>query len=68
MIHVNQYFGEGEFFNMEEKLELIALKEFEDNGELYRVVDFLNKSLKDKNIIFGLRRNGDKATITIYET
>lgn len=51
----------------EKSLKLIAVKEFDDNGELYNVVDFLNKSLKDRNLIFGIRKNGDKGTITIYE-
>lgn len=50
-----------------ESLKLIAIREFEDNGELYNVVDFLNKSLKDRNLIFGIRKNNEKATITIYE-
>lgn len=51
------------------KLELIAFKSFNTNEELFYVIDFLNKSLKDKNIMFGLskdRENG-KMTINIYE-
>lgn len=51
-----------------ESLKLIAVKEFDDNGELYHVVDFLNKSLKDRNLVFGIRKKGEKGTITIYET
>lgn len=51
-----------------ESLKLIAVKEFDDNGELYHVVDFLNKSLTERNLIFGIRKNGEKGTITIYET
>lgn len=51
----------------EESLKIKALKEFEENDEFYQVVDFLNKSLKDKNLIFGIKRNGDKQVITIYE-
>lgn len=52
------------------KLELIAVKSFKEYEEMYKVVDFLNKTLKDKNVIFGLTRNGDKGTmsISIYET
>ncbi len=52
----------------EDSLKLIAVKEFEEGEELYKIVDFLNKSLKDKNLIFGIRKNRDKRTITIYET
>ncbi|MFZ5648471.1 MAG: YpmA family protein [Bacillota bacterium] len=51
------------------KLELIATKSFPPYGDMYRVVDFLNKSLKDKKIMFGLTkdRQSGMMTITIYE-
>ncbi len=49
-------------------LELIACKTFTKYSEMYKVVDFLNKSLKDKNIIFGLTKKGDKMTINIYQS
>ncbi|WP_031513978.1 YpmA family protein [Desulfofalx alkaliphila] len=52
----------------EGKLELIAHKSFAQYSEMYKLVDFLNKSLKDKNVIFGLTKKNDKMTITIYET
>jgi hypothetical protein len=51
----------------EEGMKLKAIKEFEEGEELYRIVDFLNKSLKDKNLIFGIRKNENKRIITIYE-
>jgi len=51
------------------KLELIAFKSFNTNEELFYVIDFLNKSLKDKNIMFGLSKDKEngKMTINIYE-
>jgi len=51
------------------KLELIAFKSFPSYGEMYQVVDFLNKSLKDKKLMFGLTkdRESQTMTITIYE-
>ncbi len=52
----------------ESKLELKAAVEIESNIELYKVVDFLNKNLKTKNLIFGLSKKGDKMVISIYET
>jgi len=52
----------------EEGLKIKALKEFSDEDDLYQVVDFLNKSLRDKNLIFGIRKQGNKQVITIYET
>jgi len=51
-----------------DKLELKATVEVEDNLELYKVVDFLNKNLKEKNLIFGLSKKENKMTISIYET
>lgn len=51
----------------EDTLTLKALKEFDGSEDLYQVVDFLNKSLKDKNLIFGIKKNGSKMTISIYE-
>jgi hypothetical protein len=52
------------------KLELIATKAVSSNQELYIVVDFLNKSLKSHNLIFGLTKDKDKDTMTIsiYDT
>lgn len=52
----------------DDKLELKAKVELESNLELYKVVDFLNKNLKGKNLIFGLSKKGDKMTLSIYET
>ncbi|MGR6835860.1 YpmA family protein [Syntrophomonas erecta] len=51
------------------KLELIAYKNFKDNGELVYIIDFLNKNLKNKNIMFGLTKDKEKdeMTINIYE-
>lgn len=52
------------------KLELIAVKSFKSYEEMYKVVDFLNKTLKDKKVIFGLTKDSQKGTMTIsiYET
>lgn len=52
------------------KLELIAVKSFKSYDEMYKVVDFLNKTLKDKRVIFGLTKDTEKGTMTIsiYET
>ncbi len=52
----------------EPKLEIIANKSFACYSDMYKVVDFLNKTLKEKNLIFGLTKKDEKMTITIYET
>ena len=49
------------------KLELIATQRIGVNGELYKVVDFLNKSLKNHGLMFGLMKKDDKMVISVYE-
>lgn len=51
------------------KLELIAFKSFKSHDELVYIIDFLNKTLKDKHIMFGLTKDRDKdeMTINVYE-
>ena len=49
------------------KIELIATKRVGANGELYKVVDFLNKNLKDYRLMFGLTKKEDNMVISIYE-
>ncbi|MEZ0536089.1 DUF4264 family protein [Caldicellulosiruptoraceae bacterium PP1] len=51
-----------------EKLELISSMEFEKDVPLYKIIDFLNKSLKSQNIIFGISHINDKIMISIYKT
>lgn len=50
------------------KLELVAKKEVIYNDELYKLIDFLNKTLKNKHIIFGISKSDNKAIISVYET
>lgn len=53
---------------MEDKsLKKIAIKEFENDESVYKIVDFLNKSLRDEKIVFGLSVKNDKNIITIYK-
>lgn len=49
------------------KIELIATQRVGVNGELYKVVDFLNKNLKDYKLMFGLTKKEDKMVISVYE-
>jgi hypothetical protein len=51
------------------KLEVIAARTFGASDELYKVVDFLNKNLKHKGLMFGLTKEKEKEAmvITIYE-
>ncbi len=51
------------------KLELIAIKSFAVNSELVKVVDFLNKALKSKDLMFGISKDKvkDEMIISVYE-
>ncbi|MDR3602213.1 MAG: YpmA family protein [Desulfosporosinus sp.] len=49
------------------KLELIATQRVGVNGELYKIVDFLNKNLKDHGLMFGLSKKEEKMVISVYE-
>lgn len=51
------------------KLELIACKSFPANDELVRIVDFLNKNLKSRKVMFGVSKDkeNDLMNIKIYE-
>ncbi len=53
----------------ENKLVLIASRDFSNYDDMYKVVDFLNKNLKDKKVMLGLRKNKETNTcnINIYE-
>ena len=53
--------------NRHGKLELIATQRVSANSELYKVVDFLNKNLKDYRLMFGLTKKEDKMVISVYE-
>lgn len=52
-----------------DKLEIIAAKSFPSNSDLVFVVDFLNKSLKNQHIMFGLGKDKEKdeMVISIYK-
>lgn len=52
---------------MEEKLELIATQTVPYNDDLYILVDFLNRTLKHKKLIFGVSQKGEDMVVAIYE-
>ncbi|MDD3853942.1 MAG: YpmA family protein [Syntrophomonadaceae bacterium] len=52
-----------------DKLDLIATKSFAANPDLVYVIDFLNRSLKHKKVMFGLKKSkeSNEMIINIYE-
>lgn len=51
-----------------EGLVRIASDTFDMSGDLHRLITFLNQSLKDQGIIFGLSKSGAHYSISIYRT
>lgn len=49
------------------KLELIATQRFSNNEEMYKIIDFLNRNLKQHNLLFGLTQNENNMVISVYE-
>lgn len=49
------------------KLELIATQKVQASPDLYKIVDFLNKNLKNHGLLFGLTKKEDTMTISVYE-
>jgi len=52
---------------LEEKLELIATQTLPYNEDLYILIDFLNRTLKEKKVIFGVSQRNDQMVVSIYE-
>lgn len=52
---------------MKKNLELISAKDFANYEEMYKVVDFLNKTLYDTKIVLGLSQKDGKQIISIYK-
>ncbi|MBU4533823.1 MAG: YpmA family protein [Eubacteriales bacterium] len=51
------------------QLDLLARRQFQNYDEMYKVVDFLNKTLKERDLIFGLTKDKEGTmTISIYQT
>jgi hypothetical protein len=53
------------------KLHVIATHMCDKTEDLYLFVDFLNRNLKDKDVIFGLAKaddGSDRMQITLYRT
>jgi len=45
-----------------------AVLDVKNSPELYKIVDFLNKNLKDRGLIFGLSKKDEETMrISIYE-
>ncbi|WP_206830444.1 YpmA family protein [Alicyclobacillus fructus] len=56
---------------MDSKWSVYATMVCSNSEDLYRLIDFLNRNLKDKDVIFGMAKSEQhpgKVQITIYRT
>ncbi|WP_342432105.1 YpmA family protein [Neobacillus sp. FSL H8-0543] len=56
---------------MESKIEVLSTVKLQHSPDLYKIVDALNRSLKEKDLMFGLaldQEDQNKAIFTIYRT
>jgi len=56
---------------VENKVETLSTVRIQKSDDLYKIVDTLNRTLKDKNLMFGLAlddEDNETAVFTIYRT
>ena len=56
---------------MENKIETLSTVRLQKSDDLYKIVDTLNRTLKENNLMFGLALDDDDvetAVFTIYRT
>jgi hypothetical protein len=56
---------------MESKIEVLSTVKILHSPDLYKIVDALNRTLKDRDLMFGLaldHEDQNKAIFTIYRT
>ncbi|TMW73562.1 YpmA family protein [Alteribacter natronophilus] len=56
---------------MEQKVKPISTVKIRKSDDMYKVVDSLNRTLKDRDLMFGLsydQNDKDRMVFTIYET
>ncbi|WP_156946414.1 YpmA family protein [Desulfitibacter alkalitolerans] len=52
-----------------DKLTIIASITIQESEDFYKIVDFLNRTLKERGLLFGLKKvkNEPKMTLYIYD-
>lgn len=49
-------------------LTVLATTRILAHDELYKVIDLCNRTLRDRGLVFGLSKENEQMTVTIYET
>lgn len=58
-------------FTMKQKMEVVSTVRIEKSNDLYKIVDSLNRTLKQDDLMFGLaldENDENTAVFTIYRT
>lgn len=58
-------------FRMDSKIEVLSTVRIKHSPDLYKIVDSLNRTLKEQDLMFGLaldEEHQDTAVFTIYRT
>lgn len=58
-------------YSMESKIEVLSTVKLQHSPDLYKIVDALNRTLKEKDLMFGLaldQEDHNKAIFSIYRT
>ncbi|MBP3950627.1 YpmA family protein [Bacillus suaedae] len=56
---------------MEQRVEILSTVKVNHTSDLYKIVDSLNRTLKEQDLMFGLaldQKNEEKMVFTIYRT
>lgn len=56
---------------MEQKIQVLSTIKIKKSDDLYKIVDSLNRTLKEQDLMFGLaldENDKEKAIFTIYRT
>jgi hypothetical protein len=60
-----------EDYFLESKIEVLSTVKIQHSPDLYKIIDSLNRTLKEKDLMFGLALDSEdqnKAIFTIYRT
>lgn len=49
-------------------LKVIGAQTFSLDGDVHKLVTFLNQTLKDRGLCFGISKRGGQMQLTIYDT
>ena len=52
---------------MESKIEVLSTVKIQNSADLYKIVDALNRTLKEKDLMFGLALDNEEQNSNFYD-